>query len=74
MTAPTTPLIRILDKGPLHVRGQVELVDGAGKRFALGEQFTLCRCGMSGQAPFCDGSHRMGGFDSCPRAQLTEPA
>jgi len=68
MTAPITPIIRVLDKGPLHIRGAVELIDAAGNRFETGEQFTLCRCGMSGQAPFCDGSHRMGGFSNCARA------
>ena len=39
-----------------------------GKRFETSEQFTLCRCGKSAQAPFCDGSHRIHRFDSCPRA------
>jgi CDGSH-type Zn-finger protein len=71
---PEIPRIRILDKGPLHVHGNVELVDAAGVRFELGEQFTLCRCGRSAQAPFCDGSHRMGGFASCPRVPVTEKA
>lgn len=69
-SAPT--VIRILDKGPLHVRGHVELLDSTGNRFETGEQFTLCRCGMSAQAPFCDGSHRMGGYASCPRASVPE--
>jgi CDGSH-type Zn-finger protein len=61
-------VIRILDKGPLHIKGSVELVDAAGNRYAVGEQFTLCRCGNSAKAPFCDGSHRMSGFQDCSRA------
>jgi CDGSH-type Zn-finger protein len=66
--------IRILDKGPLHIKGHVELVDAAGNRFEVGEQFTLCRCGHSEKAPFCDGSHRQSGFSSCPRAHATARA
>lgn len=63
-------IIKILDKGPLHVRGKVELFDAAGNRFETAGQFTLCRCGHSEHEPFCDGSHRMSGFASCPRAQV----
>jgi CDGSH-type Zn-finger protein len=74
MSHSSTPVIRVLDKGPLHVRGHVEIVDAAGNRYELGEQFTLCRCGRSESAPFCDGSHRMGGFASCPRVPVAEKA
>ena len=66
--------IRILDKGPLHIKGHVELIDSAGKRYEVGEQFTLCRCGHSEKAPFCDGSHRQSGFASCPRAAVVTQA
>ena len=65
-------VIRILDKGPLHIKGAVELVDAAGNRYAVGEQFTLCRCGHSAHAPFCDGSHRMSGFQDCSRAAVAD--
>ncbi|NYT69832.1 CDGSH iron-sulfur domain-containing protein [Pusillimonas noertemannii] len=61
------PTIRILDNGPLHIKGRVELVDASGSSYAVGDQLTLCRCGLSEKAPFCDGSHRMGGFSSCCR-------
>jgi CDGSH-type Zn-finger protein len=67
-------IIRVLDKGPLHVRGHVEIFDAVGNRYDLGEQFTLCRCGRSESAPFCDGSHRMAGFASCPRVSASEKA
>ncbi|CAN5509891.1 CDGSH iron-sulfur domain-containing protein [soil metagenome] len=62
------PSIRVLDKGPLHVRGQFELIDQLGNKYHVGEQFTLCRCGASAKAPFCDGSHRMSKFQDCSRA------
>jgi len=73
MSDPPT-FIRVLDFGPLHVRGRVDLFDTVGNRFETGEQFTLCRCGQSAQAPFCDGSHRTHRFDSCPRAAPPEEA
>lgn len=66
--------IRILDKGPLHIKGQVELFDAVGNRYEVGEQFTLCRCGSSEKAPFCDGSHRQSGFADCARAKVATQA
>ena len=33
-----------------------------GKRFAVPETYTLCRCGRSKNKPFCDGSHVTCGF------------
>ena len=66
--------IRILDKGPLHIKGDVELIDAEGNRYEIGEQFTLCRCGRSEKAPFCDGSHRQSGFADCARAMVRTQA
>jgi CDGSH-type Zn-finger protein len=36
------------------------MVDKNGNVYDLGgrEQITLCRCGLSKNKPFCDGSHR----------------
>ncbi len=60
--------IRIRDKGPYLVTGDVELVDAEGNRYAVEKSFALCRCGLSQKKPFCDGSHR-GRFDDAPRAK-----
>lgn len=44
--------------GPLHVRGDLTIATADGERRLL--RATLCACGKSGNAPFCDGSHRAG--------------
>lgn len=60
--------IQTMDKGPLIVRGDVELVDGEGKRLETKQQFALCRCGLSKKKPFCDGTHK-NNFEDCVRAK-----
>ena len=49
--------------GPLFVRGDVRLEDGQGGAWDAGPRFALCRCGGSGNKPFCDGTHRTMGFE-----------
>lgn len=44
--------------GPLHVRGDLVVATADGDRRLL--RATLCACGRTGKAPFCDGSHRDG--------------
>jgi uncharacterized Fe-S cluster protein YjdI len=51
--------------GPIHVRGPMPLSDAAGNRWADADhRYSLCRCGGSGNKPFCDGTHRTMGFES----------
>ena len=58
--------ITVNPNGPLRVEGEFALCDATGKEFGLGGRTTvsLCRCGHSQNKPFCDGSHRAGGFQS----------
>ena len=42
--------------GPLTLRGPFTLIGADGEREG-GVQSALCRCGASGNKPFCDGSH-----------------
>lgn len=64
------------DNGPLLVRGPVKLIDQSGNEFDLpARNIALCRCGASGNKPFCDGSHSRVEFRSVIRAEpVLEPA
>jgi CDGSH-type Zn-finger protein/uncharacterized Fe-S cluster protein YjdI len=50
--------------GPLRVEGNVEIVSGTGRTMDRTTKAFLCRCGHSGDKPYCDGSHRRVGFKS----------
>jgi CDGSH-type Zn-finger protein len=43
--------------GPLWVRGGITVVSQDGATYEVRNRVTLCRCGRSGNKPFCDGSH-----------------
>ena len=65
MSEPIT--IRCRENGPLVVQGPVRVVDHLGNEFvppAGKANVALCRCGQSGNKPFCDGSHKTCGFKS----------
>lgn len=59
--APTSVEITPDPDGPLLVRGPIRVVrqDGSVEDITRG---AFCRCGQSGNKPFCDGSHREAGF------------
>ena len=57
------------DNGPYFVIGDVKLVDIEGKPIPYEGRLALCRCGLSGTKPICDGSHRESGFDSVVRGE-----
>lgn len=54
-------------RGPLWVKGGIEVVGADGKPYMVRNRMTLCRCGESENLPFCDTSHlncpHMRGFD-----------
>jgi CDGSH-type Zn-finger protein len=57
---------QVFDNGPIKVSGDFVLKDGKGQAFDLSgrDAVALCRCGHSGNKPFCDGSHKVQGFES----------
>jgi uncharacterized Fe-S cluster protein YjdI len=50
------------ENGPLLVSGGVRILDADGTLLYEGEKAALCRCGSSGNKPFCDGTHEKIGF------------
>ncbi|MCF8367954.1 MAG: CDGSH iron-sulfur domain-containing protein [Bacteroidales bacterium] len=58
----STTRITITDNGPVLVNGQFQVHDANGKPIETAETIALCRCGASGNKPFCDGTHHQTGF------------
>jgi CDGSH-type Zn-finger protein len=48
------------NNGSLKVEGDFVLVDPQGNEYGLGGRtvISICRCGLSQNKPFCDGSHK----------------
>lgn len=44
-------------RGPYYLRGDLEILDAAGTVLLRDTRIALCRCGQSGNKPFCDNSH-----------------
>jgi CDGSH-type Zn-finger protein len=62
--------ITVRKNGPFLVNGPAKLVDADGNTFDLTGKsvYALCRCGQSGNRPFCDGTHNKCGFQSAEAA------
>ncbi len=58
------PRVVVYKNGPLHVQGEVDLIDdqNSDELLPVVDHYTLCRCGGSGKKPLCDGSHKENGF------------
>lgn len=50
--------IKVVNNGPFIVKGPIRLVDSKGQLIKEDNQMVLCRCCLSKNQPFCDGSHR----------------
>ncbi len=52
--------ITVNPNGSLRVEGDFTIVDKTGNTYDLAgrEVVGLCRCGLSKNKPFCDGSHK----------------
>ena len=55
--------VTVKPNGPLLIRGPVQVTRETGE-VVLKESCAFCRCGATGTAPFCDGSHNRIGFRS----------
>jgi CDGSH-type Zn-finger protein len=56
--------IRLVKNGPLYLRGDFTIVNGAGELMVQDTRASLCRCGSSANKPFCDNTHRKIGFEA----------
>jgi uncharacterized Fe-S cluster protein YjdI/CDGSH-type Zn-finger protein len=62
-SSPEPNTIVPMPRGPLVVRGHVQLRAPDGSLIVEDTRLTLCRCGQSQNKPFCDNSHLDAGFD-----------
>lgn len=57
--------ISLKENGPILVTGEFTLTGEDGQPFTdLNPTIALCRCGLSANKPFCDGSHSSQGWSS----------
>ena len=54
--------VRATPDGPLMLQGPVEIRNGNDEVVFRGDRAALCRCGGSGNPPYCDGTHFGIGF------------
>lgn len=56
--------IQAVKDGPLVYKGNLTIFNSSGRPAFHGSKAFLCRCGASGNKPFCDGSHTQVRFTS----------
>jgi CDGSH-type Zn-finger protein len=56
------PSVTASTNGPYFVVGRVPVTSPDGTPYEVRARFALCRCGGSGNKPFCDGTHWTNGF------------
>lgn len=55
-------IVEVADKGPLMVYGNIKVKFPDGREETKQRVTAFCRCGSSGNKPFCDGTHSKVGF------------
>ena len=66
--------VRPLVNGPLMFKGALEIVSGTGRMVTRATEAFLCRCGSSGNKPFCDGTHKRINFTAEGGSRKTLPS
>ena len=54
--------VRIMKDGPIVVEGSFRIIDAGDRELEKTTMTSFCRCGNSGNMPYCDGMHRKVGF------------
>ena len=62
VTVEAETIVETTPNGPLMVYGNVSIKDASGKITKKNKVTAFCRCGGSGNKPFCDGTHKKNGF------------
>jgi uncharacterized Fe-S cluster protein YjdI len=55
-------IVEVSQNGPLLVYGNISIKDNDGNVSKKNKVTAFCRCGASGNKPYCDGSHKKIGF------------
>ena len=50
--------VEVMPNGPVLVKGKVRITHSSGKVEHKDRTTAFCRCGASGNKPFCDGAHK----------------
>jgi len=53
---------RVIKGGPLEITGELKITGTDKREFDMKGPVYLCRCGGSGNKPFCDGTHNNNDF------------
>jgi CDGSH-type Zn-finger protein len=51
-------MVEVIDNGPLRIKGNIILIDLKKDITDSPAEVDLCRCGRSGNKPYCDDSHK----------------
>ncbi|MCC6586442.1 MAG: CDGSH iron-sulfur domain-containing protein [Bryobacterales bacterium] len=68
--------VTVFNNGPIRLEGEFTIQDPSGNEYGLAGRtvISLCRCGLSSNKPFCDGTHGRQGFEStCEARELPPP-
>jgi CDGSH iron-sulfur domain-containing protein 3 len=49
--------VEIIDNGPIKITGSILIRDSKRDITDTLKEVLICRCGLSGRMPYCDGSH-----------------
>jgi uncharacterized Fe-S cluster protein YjdI len=56
-------IVEVVPNGPLLVYGNITVKDKQGNEEKKNRVTAFCRCGGSGNKPYCDGTHKKNGFE-----------
>ena len=60
--------------GPLWIKGRIPVESADGDQYEIRNRVTLCRCGKSGNKPFCNGTHVAISFNDGDLSLNNKPA